>query len=142
MTIASSYLFVYGSLRKGFQHPAYEYLTSFFHFVCESRAQAYLYKSEHYPVAVPTTEENLIKGELYKLNNEEEFSWAMAQLDDYEGLNVMQGETPAYRRELTNAYIGDTAQLAWVYWYNKPVEGMEVIKQNDVLTYLAQSNLS
>ncbi len=140
--IASTYLFVYGSLRKGFQHPAYEYLTSFFHFVCESKAQGYLYKSEHYPVAAPTTENNFIIGELYKLNDDAEYSWAMAQLDDYEGLNVMQGETPAYRRELTNAYIGDTPQLAWVYWYNNPVDNLEIIPENDVITYLSQTNPS
>ena len=41
-----------------------------------------------YPAALPTTEDKFIIGELYKIKNEDEFGWAMGQLDDYEGVVV------------------------------------------------------
>ena len=41
-----------------------------------------------YPAAIPTTDEKFIVGELYVIKSPAEFSYAIEQLDDYEGLNV------------------------------------------------------
>ena len=138
MHTPSNHLFVYGSLLSGFKNPAYAYLSQYFNFVGEAGAKGLFFDNGSYPVAVPTTEEHWIKGELYELKDTDEFSWAIAQLDDYEGLNVEPGELPMYKRELTNAYVDGQPQLAWVYWYNMPTDGMPPIDTSDVLAYISK----
>ena len=133
-------LFVYGSLRSGFRNPIYNYLTQYFHLLGEAIVKGQFFDKGEYPVALPTSDEHYITGELYEVNNAEEFSWAIEQLDDYEGLNVETGEQPLYRRALTVAYQKGQDSQAWIYWYNQSIEGMPVIETGDVLKYLQEKN--
>lgn len=134
-------LFVYGSLRSGFQHPAYQYLTEFFRPLGDGMVQGRFYDKGEYPVAVPTTEEAYLIGELYEANNPESFNWAIAQLDDYEGLNVMPGETPLYRRELVEIlHNGSNQKTAWIYWFNDSTDGLPAVETGDIFVYLQQKN--
>ncbi|MBS1495339.1 MAG: gamma-glutamylcyclotransferase [Bacteroidetes bacterium] len=133
-------LFVYGSLRSGFRNPAYGYLTQYFKLQGDAIVKGNFYDNGSYPVAIPTAEDFFINGELYQIINPDEFSWAINQLDDYEGLNVEEGETPLYRRELADVYVEGKQTKAWIYWYNHPVEGMQLIKTGDVLKYLQEKN--
>jgi gamma-glutamylcyclotransferase (GGCT)/AIG2-like uncharacterized protein YtfP len=136
-------LFVYGSLRKGFRHPAYDYISRYFSFVCNARIKGVLCDMGSYPAATPVTEESYITGELYSIKNEEEFSWALEQLDDYEGLHVETGEKPLFRREITIVYRGDNEKTqAWVYWFNGDTEGKPLIASGDVLEYLQEKTNS
>ena len=104
---ASHFVFVYGSLRSGFQSPAYEYISRYFNFFGEAKVKGKLFDLGEYPGAVPTQEESFIKGELYLIKNENEFSWAIAQLDDYEGVLVEPSEKPLYRREIADIFVND-----------------------------------
>ena len=129
-------LFVYGSLRSGFRSPVYEYISRFFTLVGEAKAKGKLYDLGDYPAAIPVSEDFFILGELYTIKNEQEFSWAMAQLDDYEGLNVEANEERLYQRKITDVFINDLATSAWVYWYIGDVTGKPVIASGDILEYL------
>ena len=133
-------LFVYGSLRSGFRNPAYEYLTRYFHLMGEGLVQGKFYDKGDYPVAIPSKDDSFITGELYEANNPDEFCWAIDQLDDYEGLNVEEGETPLYKRELAQVFQNGIATNAWIYWYNGSVSNMKEIDTGDVLKYLQQKN--
>lgn len=133
-------LFVYGSLRSGFRNAAYAYLTRYFTLIGEGKVKGKLYDTGTYPVAVPTTEEKYIFGELYQLNNPAEFSWAMEQIDDYEGLHVEAGETPLYKRDLATITIGEHNTTAWIYWYSGPLQNYPELDATDVLEYLQQRN--
>ena len=133
-------LFVYGSLRSGFRNPVYEYLTKYFHLVGEAVAKGKLYDLGEYPAAAATEEEKFISGELYSINNPLEFSWAIGQLDDYEGLNTEEGETPLYKRDEVIAYKDGEAHIAWIYWYNKNLTGNPEIESGDLMQYLQQKN--
>ena len=133
-------LFVYGSLRSGFRNPVYHYLTRYFHLVGEAVVKGNLYGKGEFPVARPTEEDKFISGELYAVNSPSEFSWAIEQLDDYEGINVEAGETPLYKREATTAYIKGVGSTAWVYWFNGDVTDCPVIESGDLLQYLQQKN--
>ena len=135
-------LFVYGSLRSGFQHPAYAYISRYFRLVGTAKVQGELYDMGDYPAAMPTTADKWIIGELYTINNPAEFSWAIAQLDDYEGLNVEQGETALYTRDTTTVYLPDQSVSAWIYWFNGDVSGSPQINCGDLLEYLQQKNKS
>ena len=129
-------LFVYGSLRSGFRSPVYEYISRFFTLVGEAKAKGKLYDLGDYPAAIPVSEDYFILGELYTIKNEQEFSWAMAQLDDYEGLNVEANEERLYQRKITDVFINDLVTPAWVYWYIGDVAGKSVIASGDILEYL------
>ena len=133
-------LFVYGSLRSGFRNPVYEYLTKYFHLLGEAVVKGKLYDLGEYPAAAATADEKFIFGELYCINNPLEFSWAIGQLDDYEGLNTEEGETPLYRREEVIAWKDGETHTAWIYWYNKDLAGNPVIESGDLIQYLQQKN--
>jgi gamma-glutamylcyclotransferase (GGCT)/AIG2-like uncharacterized protein YtfP len=133
---ASHYVFVYGSLRSGFQSAAYEYISRYFNFFGDAKVKGKLFDLGEYPGAVPTQEESFIKGELCIVKTESEFSWAIAQLDDYEGVLVEPSEKPLYRREIADVYVNDAIVPAWIYWYNGVVSDKPVITSGDILDYL------
>jgi gamma-glutamylcyclotransferase (GGCT)/AIG2-like uncharacterized protein YtfP len=133
-------LFVYGSLRSGFRNPIYKYLTQYFHLLGEAVVKGQFYDDGTNPVAVPTTADHFITGELYVVNKPEEFAWAMEQLDDYEGINVEAGELAMYRRELVEVFQHGQPSVAWIYWYNQSVDHMKSIDTGDVLKYLQEKN--
>jgi gamma-glutamylcyclotransferase (GGCT)/AIG2-like uncharacterized protein YtfP len=129
-------LFVYGSLRSGFHSPAYEYISRFFNLVGEAKVKGKLFDMGSYPAAIPCTDDHFISGELYDIRDESEFSWAIAQLDDYEGVNVESDEVQLYRRELSEIVIQDKKITAWMYWFNGDVSGKPEILSGDVIEYM------
>ena len=131
-------LFVYGSLRSGFRSPAYEYISRYFTLLGEATVKGSLFDMGTYPAALPTTENNFITGELYNIKSNDEFSWAIGQLDDYEGVDVEIDEVQMYRRELTEVYFNNQCTHAWIYWYNGSVIGKPVIPSGDVIQHMAQ----
>jgi len=140
METSNRQIFVYGSLRSGFRHPAYEYISRYFILVSEAKVKGCLYDMGEYPAAVPSESGSFIIGELYRINHPDEFSWAIAQLDDYEGLNTEQGELSLYRREQTTVFTNGGETQAWIYWYNGDVSGKTCIESGDVLEYMKQKN--
>ena len=131
-------LFVYGSLMSGFKSPAYEYISRFFNLTGKAKVKGRLYDMGEYPAAIPASDDVFIQGELYQVKNEAEFSWAIGQLDDYEGITPEPGEEPLYRRELASIIIDDKTVTAWIYWYNGSIAGRPAIPSGDVLSYRAK----
>jgi gamma-glutamylcyclotransferase (GGCT)/AIG2-like uncharacterized protein YtfP len=99
-----------------------------------------LFQKDDYVVAVPTTDDKFLQGELYSINEDHDFSYVIGQLDDYEGIHTEEGETPAYRRDTATVFINDQAVTAWIYWYNGSVDGLAELATGDVLEYLHQNN--
>ena len=133
---------MYGSLRSGFRSPAYEYISRYFDLVGEAKVKGELYDLGTYPAARPTDNNKFIVGELYRIRNENEFGWAIGQLDDYEGVNVAFDEMLLYRRELTEVQIDNKVTNAWIYWYVGDVKDKPVIDSGDVLQYMEQKKQS
>src|SRR5262245_31698711 len=133
---ASHFVFVYGSLRKEFHNPAYEYIARYFNFFGEAKVRGKLFDLGEYPGGVPTQEDSFIIGELYIVKSDGELSWAIAQLDDYEGVVVEPNEKPLYRREIVDVYLNDAIVPAWIYWYNGDVANKPVVSSGDILDYL------
>lgn len=135
-------LFVYGSLRSGFHHPAFDYIRHYFHFVSDARVRGTLYDLGPYPAACPTQADRWIVGELYHANSEEAFDWAITQLDDYEGVHPEAGEQAWYRREKTWVQCSMNTPMveAWIYWYNGSIEGKPIVESGDVLHYFQTRN--
>ncbi len=129
-------LFVYGSLRSGFRSSAYEYISRFFNFTGEARVRGKLFDMGIYPAGIPTNDNSFIIGELYTIKNESEFSWAMGQLDDYEGVSVEPDEVQLYKRALTEVIVNETVTHAWIYWYNGDTSGRPLIASGDLMQYM------
>ena len=64
----------------------------------------------------------------------------MAQLDDYEGINIEPGETALYQRLVTHVYNSDQVTMAWAYWFTGDVSQKPVIDSGDLLQYIQQKN--
>ncbi len=131
-------LFVYGSLRSGFRNPAYQYISDFFELQGDALVHGKFFDKGPYPVAAPTDEEVFIQGELYNVKDNKDFEWVIAQLDDYEGLNVEPNETPSYRRDRVEVLLNGNKFTAWIYWYNGSTNDMEEIITGDILKYLQE----
>ena len=137
----SNQLFVYSSLRKGFHKKAYHYLTRFFQFEGLAKVKGTLTDLEGLPVATPTTEHSFIRGELYKLRQDFDFSYVFAQLDDYEGIIPDVDEEVLYSREQTTAYkVDGTTTSAWIYWYNGNLGGQRKIPSGDLMEFVEFKN--
>jgi gamma-glutamylcyclotransferase (GGCT)/AIG2-like uncharacterized protein YtfP len=127
------YLFVYGTLRSDFRHKAHGYVARYFSLKGKASVQGKLYDAIEYPAGVPATGNNQVTGELYEIKNAEEFDQAMRVLDEYEGSYDAPGEPALFRRELVSVQYKDDEVKAWIYWYNRPVEGMKWIASGDIL---------
>jgi gamma-glutamylcyclotransferase (GGCT)/AIG2-like uncharacterized protein YtfP len=133
-------LFVYGSLRRAFRTDAYEYVSDHFTLVGEAKVKGKLYHTGEYPAAIPTVEESFVTGELYELKKECGFAEAIGPLDDYEEADSAAPEVQLYRREITEVLFNGKAIPAWIYWYNRDVNGKISIISGDILDYIcAQS---
>jgi gamma-glutamylcyclotransferase (GGCT)/AIG2-like uncharacterized protein YtfP len=134
-------LFVYGSLRSGFRSPAYEYISRYFTFISEARVRGKLFDLGSYPAGIRSNDNTFIVGELYKIKNENEFSWAIGQLDDYEGVTVESDEVQLYRRELTEIHFNNAITHAWIYWFNGDVSGKPLIASGDMIEYMGRKKV-
>ncbi len=133
------HLFVYGSLRSGFKSPAYNYISKYFTLICPATVHGQLFDMGTYPVATATNTNNLIIGELYSINNTDEFSFAIAQLDDYEGVNAEEDETLLFSRQKVLVHHHDNKTTeAWIYWYIGDVTNLPIVAGGDVLAYYAE----
>jgi len=128
-------LFVYGSLRSGFHNAVYNYINRYFIFDGMGAVQGKLYDMGEYPAAIPDGEEYFITGELYHIARQEDFEWAMQQLDEYEGLFVSAGELPLFRREPVPVLYRNTTVTAWMYWYNQSITNQHRIESGDYVAY-------
>ena len=130
-------LFVYGSLRSGFKSHAFEYISRFFSFDGIGKVNGKLFDMGTYPAAVPAADAFIV-GELYTIKNEPEFSWAIGQLDDYEGVSFEPDEIQLFKRELVDVFTEDAKTMAWIFWYTGSVEGKPPIESGDLIQYLQQ----
>lgn len=135
METSVTYLFVYASLRQGFDNPFFEYIKH--HFDCVGRATVHgaLYDLGDYPVGIPNEHYRII-GELYEAKSPDDFDWAIAQLDDYEGLNPEEGEAAPYQRSLTVSECNGRTYTCWVYWYTGIIHSTTIVESGDVFEYL------
>lgn len=135
------HLFVYGSLRSGFKSEAYNYISKYFTLICDAKVKGKLYNMGSFPAAKPTEDDCFIIGELYAIKNADEFGFAIAQLDDYEGIYAEEGELPLFRREQCVAICSNGSNTeAWVYWFNGDVQNKPLIPSGDVLAFYAEQH--
>ncbi len=136
-SVKSDYLFVYSSLLRGFPTTDYEYISRYFNFVSNAKTKGTLSVLEKIVVGKPTTDDRYIFGELYIIKEQNQFSFAIGQLDEYEGLYPEPPQEPMYKRSIvTVTDENGNEYAAWCYWYKGSVENLPVISSGNVLDYL------
>ncbi len=135
------HLFVYGSLRQGFNNPFFEFIRNHFSFVGSATVKGTLYDLGEYPAGIPS-ETNTILGELYVAKSQADFNWAIAQLDDYEGLHTEEGENSWYRRDIATVTTEQGEFLSWMYWYIGDVSNERIIPSGDIMDFVRSKNSS
>lgn len=109
-----SLLFVYGSLRRGSGHAMSLWLSGRADWRGPARLRGRLYRVSWYPGVVAG--EGEVLGDLYRLHDA---AMALPELDAFEDIRHEVGDE--YRRDLAAVELEGAEQLAWVYWYLKPV---------------------
>ena len=111
------HLFVYGTLRRGSQHPMARYLDRNAAFVAEARVPGQLYDLGTYPgLTIPMTAGDRVAGDIFELRNVDTI---LAAIDLYEGSG---GHDPLFERCQERAQLtGGETLLVWVYRYRGTV---------------------
>ena len=122
----SSFLFVYGTLMSGHRSDLLTRIGTTF--VARGSIQAKLYDLGEYPGAKPD-HRHQVKGELHRLTYPVK---ALALLDNYEDYVRLRRHHSLFVRERAQVTLEDgTLQIAWVYFYNRPVDESYLIPGGD-----------
>lgn len=128
-------IFVYGSLLPKAPHNRYHLLgpvTS----VGPGSLNGRLYSLGDYPGAVASEHpQDFVRGEIYRLENPAE---ALARLDRYEGFVPMSPDGCEFVRTTAEITLDQGGErVAWVYYYNLPLDGLLRIERGDYLQFVA-----
>lgn len=117
MEIQSPYLFVYGTLMRGFDNPCAVRLHAHATLVAEGFFPGQLYRVSWYPGAVYEPKSaTKVYGEIYHLHD---FQGLMQELDDYEDVKEQEPDS-LYVRRLVPVWTENGAiYTSWVYLYNQ-----------------------
>lgn len=129
MTQTSRHLFVYGTLRKGFDHPMACFLAERADHLGGARAPGLLYDLGRYPGMLdPAEPGDWVYGDLFALHDP---AATLDALDRYEGC-PLPGEPALFERGLV-AVTRDTGEAvtAWVYRYAGPVSEGQRLASGD-----------
>ncbi len=138
-SVKSDYLFVYSSLLNGFPTTDYEYVSKYFNFIGNAKTKGILSILNKIVVGTPCDDERYIQGELFEIKEQHHFSFAIGQLDEYEGLYPEPPQTPMYKRTIATVIDENKKEYtAWVYWYKGDVGGLPVIESGNVLDFLGK----
>jgi gamma-glutamylcyclotransferase (GGCT)/AIG2-like uncharacterized protein YtfP len=120
-------IFVYGTLRRDANNKLHQLLAKYAEFVDDAAYQGRLYKVDCYPGAVPSDDPNdLVQGEVYRLHQADV---VFALLDHYEEFGPEFPEPNEYSRQKQSVLLKSGHFVtAWVYVYNRPTEGLELIE--------------
>ncbi|MDZ7687743.1 MAG: gamma-glutamylcyclotransferase family protein [Halobacteriales archaeon] len=125
----AEFIFLYGSLMRGFEMHEGLDLPSRTDFLGEAKCKGTLYDLGGHPGM--TLEGNgRVRGELYRVRNKS----AIDIVDRHEGYYPESNRESTYVRRLEEMIDRDLK--AWVYIYNGPTEGHDVIESGSWRDYL------
>ncbi len=119
-------LFVYGTLRPGFDGPMAQWLWGAARHLGPATAAGALYRIADYPGFVPGGK-GVVTGDLFALPDAEADA-VLHMLDNYEECSPDFLPPHEYRRERLTVHMAGRAVEAWVYVYARPVDGLERIE--------------
>ena len=100
------YVFVYGTLRKGFGNHHLLKNSKFIGYATTKEKYSLYVDGIPYVVKIPTTQ---IKGEVYEVDR-----------DTLNALDELEGHPNFYKRELIDVIVNGKTIKAWIYFYPYP----------------------
>ncbi|MCY7349077.1 MAG: gamma-glutamylcyclotransferase [Cytophagaceae bacterium] len=125
------YLFVYGSLRRVFNHPMHRLLAAESRCIGEATWQGKLFSLYAYPGAVTSgNPADNVRGEVYELFAPEHL---LPVLDAYEDFLPGQESRSLYLRQghPVQMLADSRVVTAWVYVYNQTTQGLSRVASGD-----------
>ena len=115
------YLFVYGTLMLGVEHPMAKWLSQHSEFVGAATFRGRLYRVSTYPGVVASADPaDRVTGDVLKLRNAAE---VLPELDRYEACGAEFAEPTEYLRKQGTVTLASGEEIAvWIYLYNWPVD--------------------
>ena len=134
----ASRIFVYGTLRKAFQHELFKILAKDFQFLGKGFIRGKLFDVGDYPAAViSVTRENQILGEVYQLKGDKNMASVFKIFDKYEGYDSKKISSSEYIRKRMFATLANgKRRLVWVYVYNKSLKSKRMIAHGDYIKHV------
>lgn len=135
MSTNNPFLFVYGTLMKGFSNAFAKKLQKNANWRGKASFNGQLFDLGYYPGAIYEPQAiTQVHGEVWELNN---FSETIIALDRYEGIHV---HNPEYVRQEVSVRLetGETIS-AWVYLFCQPTHSFVFIPQGDYRKWLMES---
>jgi gamma-glutamylcyclotransferase (GGCT)/AIG2-like uncharacterized protein YtfP len=126
------YIFVYGTLRRGADTVMSRLLSQHANFVDTATYRAHLYKVNGYPGVVPSNDPNdKVQGDVYQIHHADVI---LPLLDHYEEVGLGFPEPNEYTRRKQTVLLNNGCAIeAWVYIYNHPTEGLELIRPGNFI---------
>ncbi|MFG0330165.1 MAG: gamma-glutamylcyclotransferase [Phycisphaerales bacterium] len=128
MAVPTDLLFVYGTLRRGSGHPMSLRLMRHSSVVGAGTVAGRLYRIGSFPGLVRDDSDgggspSRVPGELLRLTDPlADLEW----IDEYEGCAPSDPDGSLFVREVTPIATDEGRTVdAWVYWFNRSVEGFE-----------------
>ncbi len=133
--MSDDYLFVYGTLRRGFENPMAELLARQADFVGLGHFQGRLYDLGSYPgVEASFRSADTVVGDVYRLRRPR---YLLNQFDRYEGYDSRNQARSLYLRQNVVITMAEgQTRSAWIYLYNRPLHRSKLIEAGDYLAYL------
>jgi gamma-glutamylcyclotransferase (GGCT)/AIG2-like uncharacterized protein YtfP len=129
----SEHLFVYGTLRKGYDLKLVGKVNHLIRYVGQGKVNADLYDLGRYPGAIRTTGGPEVIGDIFELSDP---GRVLRVLDKYEGIGTGKAASEFVRRRSRVKLRSGKTVTAWVYWYNHEPAGKIRIKHKNYLNYL------
>ncbi|WP_313803451.1 gamma-glutamylcyclotransferase family protein [Sphingobium sp.] len=129
MPVKDSLLFVYGTLRPGFDGAMAGWIRSVARHLGGATAQGRLYQVDGYPAFVPGGSERVV-GDLFALPDAIAI---LAILDEHEECAEHFPDPHEYRRERLTVRGENGPVEAWAYIYNRDVGALARIENGDFL---------
>ncbi len=117
-------VFVYGTLRRDATSAMSSFLRRNAQYMGKGKIEGKLYAVSWYPAAVEASEHYVI-GEVWRLFDP---ARSLLALDEYESVPSLY-----VRKEVMVHLFDQTTLLAWVYFYNQPVDRYREIASGDFL---------
>ena len=133
--MAAEYLFVYGTLRKGFAPGSVLIPQNHVTFIGKGFLQGRLFEVDDYPGAILSENPaDRVRGEVYSLHEPQA---VLARLDDYEGCGANHPEPHEYKREKHTVSLEEGGPvMAWVYLFTGPTDSLRRIVSGDYMKFV------
>jgi gamma-glutamylcyclotransferase (GGCT)/AIG2-like uncharacterized protein YtfP len=132
------YLFVYGTLRKGYDLKLKDKVSDHLQYVGQAKVGATMYDLGRYPGAVRNNKGDEVVGEVFLLDDPVR---VLRVLDKYEGIGEKASASEFVRKRNRVKLRSGKDVMAWVYWYNFDPTGKIRIRHKNYLNYLKNKSI-